>query len=136
MNRGGRLSDATLFVRDCKYHGKRRFHLGCLAPWPGTHIPIWVGCGLRRASRCLAVTMYSWSKGESALMTSAALRMRRFRKQKPELAKAIDKRRTDARRREEEAARAYVASYLRRGRIVPPAACDECGDLSDRLRPW
>jgi hypothetical protein len=69
-------------------------------------------------------------------MTSAALRMRRFRKQKPELAKAIDKRRTDARRREEEAARAYVASYLRRGRIVPPAACDECGDLSDRLRPW
>ena len=62
--------------------------------------------------------------------------MRRFRRKQPALARAAEIRRTDERRRLEVRARAYVATYLKRGRIIPPPACDACGIMSDRLRPW
>jgi hypothetical protein len=54
--------------------------------------------------------------------------MRRWRQKKnPETQKAADLRRLDERRTAELRARAYIWSYLRRGRIVAPTTCDVCG---------
>jgi hypothetical protein len=59
--------------------------------------------------------------------------MARWRREHPESAKAAERRRMDDRRAEEVRARAYVASYLRRGRIVPPTTCDRCGRRAEVL---
>jgi hypothetical protein len=57
--------------------------------------------------------------------------MARWRRVNPNGSRAAEARRTDDRRAEEVRARAYVASYLRRGRIVPPPTCDRCGQRAE-----